>query len=267
MKPKPHPLVRAAALLVLLGFAGVFIWNLTRPAKRPSSPRIEELNSIAEASAEIKAERRDAALVRQLIEEDLGERRFRFPTVIHASSGCHVLRLDPERPSHKRILDALGEALGKITEELARPGSAALEERRINEVSRHFEDALKAELDAVDGLACTIPPNRDGEEQRSGYPDLQVTDEQSGEVFYLDPKLVENTSWDSSFRSFYFEPKDRSLKITKDAVHLLVGIGHNGEDGRWVFGPWKIVDLSSLALRLKPEFQASNRDLYPSADP
>ncbi|MGL5018193.1 MAG: hypothetical protein ACRDBP_08680, partial [Luteolibacter sp.] len=67
------------------------------------------------------------------------------------------------------------------------------------------------------------------------------------------------------FRTFYFEPKNETLKITDDAVHLLVGIEHDGKDQQWTFTGWRLVDLSTLRVRLKAEFQASNAELYRSA--
>ena len=62
--------------------------------------------------------------------------------------------------------------------------------------------------------------------------------------------------------SFYFEPKIETLKITDDAVHLLVGIEHDGKEPLWTFTGWRLVDLSKLRLRLKAEFQATNAGLY-----
>ena len=118
------------------------------------------------------------------------------------------------------------------------------------------------ELNRVEGLVCEIPKTKEGHEQRSGYPDLKITDLASGEIFYLDPKLMERGSEKSSFRTFYFEPKDGTLKITEDATHLLVGIEHDGKAGEWTFLGWRLVDLSQLKVRLKAEFQAANRDLY-----
>jgi hypothetical protein len=73
---------------------------------------------------------------------------------------------------------------------------------------------------------------------------------------------MEQGSATSSLRTFYFEPKDNTLKITEDASHLLLGIEHDGKDGVWEFLGYQLVDLSSLKVRLKAEFQASNRDLY-----
>jgi hypothetical protein len=87
-------------------------------------------------------------------------------------------------------------------------------------------------------------------------------DRESGQVFYLDPKLVEQGSAESTFRTFYFEPKRETLKITDDAVHLLVGIEHDGKARLWTFTGWRLVDLSSLRVRLKAEFQASNAGIY-----
>ncbi len=116
------------------------------------------------------------------------------------------------------------------------------------------------------GLTCDVPPTRSGEHQRSGYPDLRIIDAESKLVFYLDPKLVEQGSAASTFRTFYFEPKNETLKITDDAVHLLVGIEHDGKSGEWTFTGWRLVDLSTLKVRLKAEFQASNADLYQESE-
>ena len=118
-------------------------------------------------------------------------------------------------------------------------------------------------LDAEPDLSCDVPHNRRAESQRSGYPDLQITYLPTGEVFYLDPKLVEDGSWTSTLRTFYFTPKEETLKINEDAVHLLVGIGHDGKDGEWTFTRYRLSDLSHLRVRLKTEFQASNAALYP----
>ena len=160
------------------------------------------------------------------------------------------------------MVAAIESALVETVRELNTADSPVRKLRRINEASRFFEKGLLARLNAMPGLACDIPPTRGGTHQRSGYPDLRLTDGKSGTLFYLDPKLVEQGSVDSTLRTFYFEPKDETLKITGDAVHLLIGIEHDGKDGEWTFGGWRIVDLSKLKVRLKAEFQASNADLY-----
>src|SRR5690606_10560285 len=151
-----------------------------------------------------------------------------------------VLPLDREKPAHQRLLAALEKALAATLAEMNQPDSPVRNLRRINEASRFFEDSLLARLNAEEGLACEIPPTRSGSRQRSGYPDLRVTDEATGTVFYLDPKLLEQGSAASTFRSFYFEPKNETLKITDDAVHLLIGIEHDGVAGAWTFSGWRL---------------------------
>jgi hypothetical protein len=205
----------------------------------------------------------DAQLVRHLLDEKLGTREFSFATVAEACSGRKVIPLD-NRASHRRVKQAVESALTTAITRFNSTDSPVRSLRRINEASRHFEDALRESLDAEPDLACAIPPNRRGEHQASGYPDLRIVHVPSGEVCYLDPKLLEENSADSSLRSFYFEPKDETLKITDDAVHLLAGIRHDGKEGAWTFTGFQLVDLSTLKVRLKAEFQASNKDLYPA---
>jgi hypothetical protein len=203
----------------------------------------------------------DAALVRSLLNENLSERDFDFATIAEACSGKRVLPLD-DSPAHQRVTAAIGLALSETIVALNQPDSPVRKLRRINEASRFFEDGLLTRIDAMPGLDCEIPPTRSGEHQRSGYPDLRIIDQKTGAVFYLDPKLVEQGSADSTFRSFYFEPKNQTLKINDDAVHLLVGIEHDGKTGEWTFSGWRLVDLSTLRVRLKAEFQACNAELY-----
>jgi hypothetical protein len=203
----------------------------------------------------------DAELVRSLLGENLSDRSFDFATIAQACSSKRVLPLT-DHPAHLRVTAAIGHALKESIAALNKPDSPVRKLRRINEASACFEDAILAHLNATPGLRCEVPPTRAGEHQRSGYPDLRITDIESSLVFYLDPKLVEQGSQASTFRTFYFEPKNETLKITDDAVHLLVGIEHDGRDGQWTFTGWRLVDLSTLRVRLKAEFQASNADLY-----
>lgn len=203
----------------------------------------------------------DIALVRSLLGENLSERTFAFAAVAEACSGKRVISLTTE-PAHQRVTAAITAAVKRSIAELSLPQSPVRNLRRINEASKFFEDAIHKHLNEIPGLKCDTPPTRAGEHQRSGYPDLRITDLESKQIFYLDPKLVEQGSASSTFRTFYFEPKNETLKITDDAVHLLVGIEHDGKDQLWTFTGWRLIDLSTLRVRLKAEFQASNADLY-----
>jgi len=67
-------------------------------------------------------------------------------------------------------------------------------------------------LNTAPGLTCDFPRTSEDHVQRSGYPDLRLVDQATKRVFYLDPKLYAVGSRDSSFRTFYFEPKSRPTK-------------------------------------------------------
>jgi hypothetical protein len=186
-----------------------------------------------------------------------------FPEVIHAVSGKRVLPLAASNAADAALLDRLGAVFDDVLRAMNAPEHPAHVEARINEVSAHFERALQERLAAAPGFACEWPRTAAGAVLRSGYPDLRVFDQKDGRVIYLDPKLFEARSRASSLRTFYFTPRRETNKVTEDAHHLLVGFAHAGrENGRWRFTGWELVDLAHFRVRLKAEFQASNRDLY-----
>jgi hypothetical protein len=125
------------------------------------------------------------------------------------------------------------------------------------------EDLLRELLSSTPGLSCDFPRTAENKVQRSGYPDLRIVDLASKRIFYLDPKLYAAGSRDSSFRTFYFEPKVATNKVRDDAVHLIVGFEHEARaNGRWTFTRWDLVDLAQFKVKLKAEFQGSNADVY-----
>lgn len=225
----------------------------------------EELLARGKEKAEYKSrESADVELVKGLLKEDLSHRDFDFSVVAEAVSGKKVIPAK-DRESSARVVGAIVGVMDDVMAKMNSEASPVKGLRRINEGSRYFEDGLLEGLDAMEGISCGIPHTREGAAQRSGYPDLRITDDATGDVYYLDPKLMEEGSVDSSLRTFYFEPKDTTLKITEDATHLLIGIEHDGNDGDWEFLGYRLVDLSKLRVRLKAEFQASNRDVYPES--
>ena len=255
------------ALQVFFGvlFAGLIVFAVTRESRKPALPSSTQQDAILDECVEKPETRQDeaadTALIRGLLKEDLSHREFDFPVVVAAVSGKKVL-LSKGRESHARVTAAITAVMDRLLVEMNAEGSPIRGLRRINEGSRFFEDGLLEGLEKTEGITCGIPPTREGSAQRSGYPDLRITDEVTGDVYYLDPKLMERGLAESSLRTFYFEPKDSTLKITDDATHLLIGIEHDGNDGEWVFLGYQLVDLSGLKVRLKAEFQASNRELY-----
>jgi len=186
----------------------------------------------------------------------------RFSTVIESSTGKLIIPFDPEDPADAEILRGLRTALKRVLEKFNRDDSPTNSVPRINEVSSYFEEALLHELDAMPELSCDYPRTAKGNLQRAGYPDLRIVHRSTGRITYLDPKLVQAGSLDSSLRTFYFTPKTETNKVLDNAHHLLVGIEHDGNTGNWKFLRWHLVDLSDFKVRLKAEFQASNKDLY-----
>jgi hypothetical protein len=226
---------------------------------------------LAEADKTSKAslpESRPEAAVDQLIPWLLDESRqlrgIPFAEVIFDTTGKRVLPVNPKSEVDQRVVKAISAACDEKLKKLNAPGSAVKITTRINEARNQFEDALRELLNAEPGLSCDLPRTVQGRVMRSGYPDLRIADLASKRVFYLDPKLYAVGSRDSSFRSFYFEPKIATNKVRDDAVHFIVGFEHEPREknGRWKFTRWDLVDLAQFRVKLKAEFQGSNRDMY-----
>jgi hypothetical protein len=205
-------------------------------------------------------------LILWLLDEDRDLNGIPFADIIKATSGKRIIPFDRTNATDRALLGKIGGAMDRVLARMNATNSPAQKERRINEVSRHFEAAMREELNAVPGFACEWPSTAAGVAQRSGYPDLRLVDRTSGRVLYLDPKLFEAKSRGSSLRTFYFTPRKETNKVLDDAHHLIVGIAHDGGgQGERGFVRWELVDLAQFRVRLKAEFQASNRDLYQEA--
>ncbi|PYK25265.1 MAG: hypothetical protein DME59_11195 [Verrucomicrobia bacterium] len=203
-------------------------------------------------------------LIPWLLDEEQELRGVSFSEVIFDTTGKKVLPFDANNAIDRRVAKAISAACDETVKRLNTAHGAIQNVNRINEVSSHFEDSLRELLNTTHGLRCDFPLTAEGKAQRSGYPDLRITDLESKRVFYLDPKLYAAGSRDSSFRAFYFEPKKATNKVREDAVHFVVGFEHEIREktGVWKFTRWDLVDLSRFTVKLKAEFQGSNRDMY-----
>ena len=182
--------------------------------------------------------------------------------VIVAATGKRILPFQPDKiPADAACRKHIAQAADKMMAALNAADSPLRGLRRINEGSRHVEDKLAALLNDGD-FTCGVPRTTSGEEQRSGYPDLRIVHKPTDRIYYLDPKLYESTAAASTLRTFYYEPKALTGKINDDACHLILGIAHDGKDGAWQLTGWRLVDLYNFRVRLKAEFQASNKELY-----
>ena len=203
-------------------------------------------------------------LIPWLLDEQMQLRGVPFSEVIVDVTGKKVLPFDSKNEADQRMAKAIGAACDKTMKRLNAQDSPIQKITRINEVSSHFEDTLRELLNSAPGLNCDFPKTAEDKVQRSGYPDLRIVDLASKRVFYLDPKLCAAGSRDSSFRTFYFEPKIATNKVREDAVHFIVGFEHEAREksAAWKFTRWDVVDLSQFKVKLKAEFQGSNRDMY-----
>ncbi|MCC5807518.1 MAG: hypothetical protein JJU00_14440 [Opitutales bacterium] len=202
-------------------------------------------------------------LIRWLLDEERDLTGIRFADVVYATAGVRVLPVDTDDAADTEVVAALGAAMDRILVEFADTAHAVHRIPRINEVSGAIEDRMQEILDAKPAFSCVFPPTAEGRVQRAGYPDLRLEHLASGKIYYVDPKLHRKGSERSGFRTFYFEPRTRTNKILEDAAHIIVGVSHTGREGdAWTFAKWNLIDLHEFEVRLKAEFQASNRDIY-----
>ncbi|MDQ2659458.1 MAG: hypothetical protein M3Y03_03470 [Verrucomicrobiota bacterium] len=202
-------------------------------------------------------------LISWLLENDHELRGIPFSEVVSAATGKKMFALNPQDETDQRVLGQLRTALDEVVRRMNAPESPIQSVARINEVSSHFEDMLREILNVAPGISCDFPKTAEDKVQRSGYPDLRLVETATQRVYYLDPKLYAAGSRESSFRTFYFEPKGATNKVRDDAVHLILGFEHEPRKaGHWNFTRWDIVDLSHFKVKLKAEFQGSNHDMY-----
>ena len=202
-------------------------------------------------------------LIPWLLQENQELRGIPFSDVIFDTTGKKVIAVDKNNETDQRVVKQISGVLNEVVRRMNGPDSRIQGIARINEISSHFEDMMRELLNAMPGLRCDIPHTAAGRTQRSGYPDLRLVDTESERVFYLDPKLYAVGSRESSVRTFYFEPKTATTKVLDDAVHFIVGFEHEKRSSdRWNFTRWDLVDLAHFKVKLKAEFQGSNRDLY-----
>ena len=181
-----------------------------------------------------------------------------FADVVTALTGHRVIPADPERDAAvlDRIRRALAAADGKAR-------AAGIRSKRPNEAGNRMEQFVKDALGA-EGFRADVPRSTTGRRQAAGYPDLELID-QDGRVIYLEVKTYQRHTLSSSQRAFYFSPTAHA-KVLCDATHLLVGFEFESQPSNEsrIYRPvgWKLVDLSKLRVRLKYEFNASNRQIY-----
>jgi hypothetical protein len=203
-----------------------------------------------------------------LLDEDQQLRGVAFSEVIFDTTGKRVFSFDANDPADQRVAKAIGAACDETLKQLNAPGSAIQTVDRINEVSSHFEDNLRKLLNATPGFRCDFPLTAEGKVQRSGYPDLRIIDLDSKRIFYLDPNFTPPEAATSVSGRSISSPKKRPTRyattryISSSASSMNRGPDRTLPSSMWKFTRWDLVDLSQFKVKLKAEFQGSNRDMY-----
>lgn len=184
--------------------------------------------------------------------------------MVRAISGYEV---EPLRPDECPEDAALLRTLARAAEAAKNEGYAAgIQAPRVNEAGSRIEELLRRAI-LAEGLPAVVPSTQAGKKQTRGYPDIELTD-QAGRRAYLEVKTFSAAAVNQTQRSFYLSvPADQSTcKITADARHLLVSfrVQPSPRSGQPSYDPvaWGIRDAADLRLRLKHEFNASNREIY-----
>lgn len=176
-----------------------------------------------------------------------------FPELVEATSGYKVIKvnttIDKDRELIVNIVRSANHLIGICNRTRRR-----FQGNRINEVGNAIEEEFIQEL-----RTTNLKPHLLSE---SGYPDISIDDIYRRKT-YLESKATSG-NWDDTFRSFYYTT---GKKIRYDARHLLIGWKIEEErDKYWKLINWKLVDLYNLKIKLKSEFNATNRDIYINTD-
>ena len=183
--------------------------------------------------------------------------RLPFPVVVEAMTNCEIFPMS-ESSQDQGLLFALSRA---CTATVAESASAPYQANRPNEVSVQVEEKLQAHLESA-GVLVEMPRPADGRARGGGgYPDRLLRCD--GEPSYLEVKVSrEENIVKGSARNFFYQPTENP-KITLSARHLLTGFAIREQaEKSWILTGWKIVDLFHLRVKLKPEYNADNLEIY-----
>ena len=182
--------------------------------------------------------------------------RLPFPVVAEAMTGCAILPMT-RRARDRALLSALG---GACAATVGESESAPFAANRPNDASVQAERKLQAHLESA-GVSVEMPRSASGRGGGGGYPDRLLW--HAGEPTYLEVKVSreENISRGSA-RNFFYQPTADS-RIVHSARHLLAGFAIRERGAKsWELTAWKIADLFHLRVKLKPEYNADNLEIY-----
>ena len=85
-----------------------------------------------------------------------------------------------------------------------------------------------------------------------------------GRPSYLEVKVSrEENIGKGSARNFFLPADSQPQKLSHSARHLLAGFAiRERAEKLWILTEWKIADLFHLRVKLKPEYNADNLEIY-----
>ena len=183
--------------------------------------------------------------------------RLPFPVVVEAMTEREIFPMTKSKQD-RALLSALADA---CTATVAESVDAPYRANRPNDVSAQVEEKLQAHLENA-GVLVEMPSAAGGGRRGSGgYPDRLLR--LGGRPSYLEVKVSrEENIGKGSARNFFYQPT-RNPKIVHSARHLLAGFAIREQAEKlWVLTEWKIADLFHLRVKLKPEYNADNLEIY-----
>jgi len=172
-----------------------------------------------------------------------------FRDIVFQDTGYEVVPATQEQIDEAKINAVLARNHQTDVNENVFIGNDGKPRKRYNECGNDMENVLKESSNGkLSGLG-----------QAAGYPDL----ENCICKYYLECKVANSKSMDTSFRSFYLSTL---TKVKKSQPHLLVCFKHH--DGKLSKeDPPIVIDLYDLELTLKQEWNASNKIIYSVFEP
>ena len=186
-----------------------------------------------------------------------------FKIAIKAMSGCNVIPFDKDNPQDQQLLKDLIEAT-KIGAKNA--NQRGIFTRRENEVGNHIEPFMIDALNKI-GLKADRPETKEGKKKAVGYPDIFVKD-RNNRPNYIECKTYNERNYQTTQRSFYFSPAERStdFKVIYDARHIIISFkidrAERGDKKAFVPVYWKIFSTDNLIGQIKHEFNSTNKQMY-----
>ncbi|MBU4331642.1 hypothetical protein KKD19_01305 [Patescibacteria group bacterium] len=186
-----------------------------------------------------------------------------FKIAIKAISGCKVIPFNKGDSKDQQLLKDLIKATKVATKNANQMGIFA---SRANEVGNHIEPFMIGALNKV-GLKADRPRTKESKKKAVGYPDIFIEDK-DGRPNYIECKTYNEKNYQTTQRSFYFSPAERStdFKIIYDARHIIVSfkIEPVKRGGKNAFVPvyWKIFSPDNLIGQIKHEFNSTNKQMY-----